>query len=584
MITRRNFGKMAGAAFAVGMLKPGWAMAQSPANIPRDKTLIAPWDVNGPVFRNVGLANPFSVNIEDIRGSILNAFEALFYYNIQKDELTPWLGESYAYVDDYMGVVIKLRAGVEWSDGTPFTARDVAFTYNMLRDVGNTTKDLQYSSAVAQAVKEAVVVDDLTVRIDFTARNTRFANNLLLANVDVGFPMVPEHIWSTVEDKAAFTFFDLEKGWPVVTGPWRVTRFTDTQCFLDRRDDWWAAKTGFHPLPEVERFVGVPSGGADQMAQLIVTDQIDMANITGTDIIETIKATNSKLVTYDDNPPYGEINSWNPSFYFNHLSEKWADVRVRRAINHYIDRQQVIDNFAPGSLPSFGPFAKLETMVKVNEVIEPIAAKYGVGAYDPAKGDALLQEAGYAKNGSGMWEKDGVVLGGIIDGITPLNRVGPLVAQQLLNHGVDVTFRSTPETRAIMRDGAYDLLIFGHQTSDLDPYQTFQLYHSRNALPAGQPTMAVSRWSNPDYDKLVEEMAQYESADPKFIELGAKAMEIWMENMVEAPLLNWYARIVANTTYWQNWPDAENPYAPAPSHRLSGYFGYVLTQLKSTNA
>ena len=583
MHSRRDFNMMVAAGIAAGAFAPGLAKAQTPGNVPRNRTLIAPWNVNGPVFRNVGLGNPFSINEQDIRGSILQSFEALFYFNIQENKLVPWLGETFEYMDDYTAVRIKLRPGVEWSDGQPFSARDVAFTYNMLRDVGLSTRDLRYSTDVAESVTEAKIIDDLTVDLIFTGRNPRFAEALLMSYVDKGFPMMPEHIWKDVDDYASFLFFDLEKGWPVTTGPWRVTRFTDTQCFLDRRDDWWAAKTGFHPLPEVERFIGVPSGGADQVAQLLVTNQIDLAIISATDIIEGAKARNSSLVTYTNETPYGELNSWAPSLYFNHKKELWQDVRLRKAINYFIDRDQIVENFAPGSKTSFGPFAQLETMAAVNDRIKPLAEKYGVGAHDPVKGEALMKAIGYRKNSDGLWEKDGVVLSAIIEGIAALNRVGPLVSQQLRNNGLDVTFRSTPESRAVMRDGNYDLTVFGHQTSDLDPFETLEIYHSKNAREIGKPTLAVSRWSNAKYDALVEEAAKYQSTDPKFVDLAVQAMEIWMSDVVEAPILNWYTRTIANTTYWTNWPDENNPYAPAANHRLSGYFGYVLNRLKATS-
>ena len=50
-----------------------------------------PAQVEAPVYRNVGLANPYSINNEDFRGSIINMFEPLFYYNSNKNEVIPWV-------------------------------------------------------------------------------------------------------------------------------------------------------------------------------------------------------------------------------------------------------------------------------------------------------------------------------------------------------------------------------------------------------------------------------------------------------------------------------------------------------------
>ena len=61
-------------------------------------------------------------------------YEALFYTNLNTGELIPWQAESYTYNDDFTEVTLKLRDGVTWCDGTKFTADDVKFTLEMLRD------------------------------------------------------------------------------------------------------------------------------------------------------------------------------------------------------------------------------------------------------------------------------------------------------------------------------------------------------------------------------------------------------------------------------------------------------------------
>lgn len=79
---------MIGAAFA---LTSSVASAQ---NVPRNRTLIVVAQVEAPVFRNVGLANPFSINNEDYRVSIINMFEPLFYYNVTDNSVIPVAGHG----------------------------------------------------------------------------------------------------------------------------------------------------------------------------------------------------------------------------------------------------------------------------------------------------------------------------------------------------------------------------------------------------------------------------------------------------------------------------------------------------------
>jgi peptide/nickel transport system substrate-binding protein len=583
MLTRRIFNGLAVSALALGAAIPKAAFGQSPRSVARNKTLIVAVQAEAPVYRNVGQANPYSINNEDFRGSIINMFEPLFYYNSNKNEVIPWVAQSLENTPDFLTYTVKLRDGVTWSDGQPFTADDVVYTLEMLVANGKDKKDLTQSSGVASAVKAVTKVDPLTVKIELNQPDPRFGFKYLINYFDIGLQWLPAHVWKDVQDPASFSFFDLAKGWPVTTGPWRVTRFTDNQIFMDRRPDWWAVKAGLATMPAMERVITIPGGTRDRMAQLIVANQVDIVNdIQISEVMKQLVTQNPKITTFTGNKsPYGAKDWWPTSLYFNHKSAKWADLRVRRAINHYLDRKQLIDTaYAGASEPKYDPYPGFGSLKPYIDGIRPIADKYGIGHFDKAKGDALMQEAGYAKNASGIWEKDGKPLSAVIEAIPVLNAIGPVVAQQLKNSGIDASFRSTPESRAIMRDGKYDLCLFGHRGSISDPYATLENYHSRNALPVGQPILLPARWSNADYDKIVDEMAMVPPNDPRLMDLVKAAMEIWMREAVEAPISEWYHRVPMNQTYWTGWPSEEDPYMQPSFWYTSGSFGYVMPRLK----
>ena len=572
---------MAGGLMAA--LLASTATAQQIANVPREKTLVVAHQTEAPNYRNVGMANPYSINNEDIRGSILNMFEPLFYYNSNEAELIPWLAEGFEYNDDYTEVTVRLRDGVRWSDGETFDADDVAFTYEMLRENGAGAKDLVQSINVAEAVASVEAVDPLTVKFVLSKPDPRFAFKFLINHFDIGYQIVPEHIWSGVEEKASFSNFDLEKGWPVTTGPWKLVRFTDSQVFMDRRDDYWGSETGFATLPAMERILTVPGGTRDRMAQLIGANQVDITgDIQVASVIRQLVETSPQITTFTgDQPPYGSKDWWPTSLYFNHLNPKWSDARLRHAVNYYVDRDQIIEVVYGGSSePTFTPFPSFGSLQPYIDAAKPLAEEYGIGVHDPAKGDALMQEIGYAKNSDGMWEKDGEVLTAQIETLSVLDAVAPVVAEQLRRAGIDASFRSTPESRAIMRDGKSDLSMFGHRGSISDPYATLAMYTCANALPEGQPTLFMDRWCNEDFDAIVAEVGQLEPGDPAIMDLTTRAMEIWMREAVEVPIQEWYHRIPMNTTYWTNWPSAENPYLQPAFWYTSGQFGYLLHQLE----
>lgn len=570
------------AALALALLS-GPVLAQALPNVPRNKTLVVMHDNEAPVYRNVGMANPYSINNQDYRGSIINMFEPLFYYNSNKDQLIPWLAIGFKYSPDFKTVTLNLRKGVTWSDGQPFTADDVVFTYQMLIDNGNGAKDMLHASDIVGAVKSVEKTGPLSVKFTLTEPDPRFAFKYMINYFDIGLQIIPKHIWENVKDKASFNNFDLAKGWPVTTGPWKLTRFTDTQVFMDRRADYWGSKTGFTTLPTMERIITVPGANRDRMAQAIDANQVDMTgDLQVESVIKQVVAKNPKVTTFTGkNKPYGDKDWWPTSLYFNHLNSKWSDVRVRQAIDYYINRKQIIDVVYNGaSEPKFSPWPGFGSLEPYIQAVKPLAEKYGVGVYDVAKGDALMKEAGYAKNANGIWAKDGKPLVATVETISVLNAVAPVVAQQLKQAGIDATFRSTPESRGIMRDGKFDLALFGHRGSISDPYATMETYTCKEALPVGQPTLFLDRWCNKDYDKIVDQIATMEPSDPKIKGLVVKAMDIWMKDAVEAPIMEWYHRIPMNQTYWTNWPSEQNPYMQTASFYTSGAFGYVLHQLK----
>jgi peptide/nickel transport system substrate-binding protein len=352
---------------------------------------------------------------------------------------------------------------------------------------------------------------------------------------------------------------------------------------MDRRNEWWAAKAGLAPMPAIERIITIPGGTRDRMAQLITANQVDIVNdIQVTNVLKQIIGQNPKITTFTgQKTPYGAKDWWPTSLYFNHKSGKWDDANLRRAINHYIDRKQAIDTaYAGASEAKHDPFPGFGSLKPYIDAIRPIADKHGIGTFDKAKGDELMQKAGYAKNPNGVWEKDGKPLTAVIEAIPVLNAVGPIVAQQLKNAGVDASFRSTPESRAIMRDGKYDLTLFGHRGSISDPYDTLEMYHSKNAFEVGRPTLFPARWSNAEYDKIVDQAAKLPPNDPQLIGLVKDAMEIWMREAVEVPITEWYHRVPMNQTYWTGWPTEQNAYMQPSFWYTSGTFGYVMARLK----
>ena len=140
-----------------------------------------------------------------------------------------WLAESFEFTPDFKQLTIKTRSGIKWSDGTPFSAEDVAYTMNTLRDLGPKVK---WGVDVHQALDEATATDPNTVVLKFKIPSPRFFF-FATYKYDIGIYIVPKHIFEG-QDWTRFKHFDLDKGWPVTTGPWKVRVLVQQKVF-DRR-------------------------------------------------------------------------------------------------------------------------------------------------------------------------------------------------------------------------------------------------------------------------------------------------------------------------------------------------------------
>ena len=222
------------------------------AEVPREQTLVA---VRGPIegkYVEYNLWNPFLPAANHQLGSHMTS-EPLAFYSAFIDKTTMWLAESYEYSADYKTLTIKTRPNVTWSDGEPFSADDVVYTFNQLVEVGSAVK---WGADVAAVPRLGRSVDDEHRRLQLQGARTPLLR-LLAYKFDIGVYIMPEHIFKD-QDFATFAFFDIEKGWPVTTSPWRVVFASEEQKVLDRADDWWGVAAGVAELPAPKRFVYLP--------------------------------------------------------------------------------------------------------------------------------------------------------------------------------------------------------------------------------------------------------------------------------------------------------------------------------------
>jgi len=560
MPKRKSAAQVVMAALMLGALVLSSAIgaAQEIKFVPRNRTLIS---VGTPgvslTFADYESWNPYFLAIVGASGAQI-VWEPLFFYSWMADEEIPWLAESYHYNADFTELTIKIRPGVEWSDGVPFTARDVAFTLNMLKD---NAPALRYSTDIEKWVKEAQAVDELTVKITLNVPNPRFMFNYLMSHADIGIWIVPEHIWKDY-NPTVFTNYDPAKGWPVVTGPYRLVFSTPEQAIWDLREDWWAAKTGFHPLLKVERLTFLPELGESKHAQMMILNEVDLSlNLTVGNIKKVLEQ-NPKVSTFSGHEsPMGYMDWWPSSLGFNCMEPPFDDPEIRWAVSYAINRDDVVTYGLEGmGKTTKVTFPEFTGLLPYIDSIEDLLEEYDTNEFNLEKSAEIMERKGYIKDNDGFWVgPDGKRVEIVISTFSFLESLCPVVVENLRTAGFDATFHLPVDAFSRMSLGT-EAFIFGHAASVRDPYACLDLYHSRFAAPTGETTFPFYRWANPEYDKIVEEMATIAHDDPRMFPLFRQAMEIWLKELPDIPLTCYYHRNPINYTYWTGWPTEDDPY------------------------
>ena len=523
------------------------------------------------------LWNPYSIGSNHQNGANI-MYEPLAFYSAFADEELMWLAESYSYNEDSTELTIKTRPGINWSDGQPFSAEDVAFTFESLKELGS---QVRWGVDVQQFVESAEAVDEQTVLIKFVVPAPRFFN-LVSYKFDIGVYIVPKHIFEG-QDWTTFTAFDVEKGWPVTTGPFQVVASSPEQKIYDRRETWWAADQGLAPMPEMERIVQLPDAQEQQQAQSLITNEIDMGFTLAPETFATIFEQNDKITTHAGRQaPYGYLDWWPVSMYVNTTVPPFDNPDVRWALSLFIDREQVVEvGWSGANTISRLPMPPYPPLQRYFDAVEDLLQEYNTSEFNPDKANALLEKAGFTKNGEGKWvDAAGEPLS--LDAFVPdfLNGMGMVVVQQLKDQGIEVNPSNPPDMFDRFTQGDYEAAFFGHGGSVNDPYFTLRLYQGSSKAVPGDHQSNFSRWSNPAYDEIVDQVYVTPMTDYATLEkLFHDAMAIWLPALPDIPLTELYHRIGYNETYWTNWPTAENPYVNGASWHLT--FEMVLWNLKA---
>ena len=343
------------------------------------------------------------------------------------EEPIPWLATEATSDEDARVWTVELRDGVRWHDGEEFNAEDVAFTYDYYRE--STPNRYSHHASDVPVVESVEAVDDTTV--EFTCADP--CPTLALITL-ADLPILPEHIWSEVEDPMTYTEL------PVGTGPYRLVEHEEDQSYrFEANEDYFMGRPVAEELvmpivPEPQSmFLSLQSGQVDSVTLPIPAElQERLAN---NEEVELMEASRFTSVFYRINPEHPLLGR--PEF--------------RNALSLAIDREELVETVLlgqgrPGS-PSF--------MHPDSDWFREQEA-----TFDPDQAGEILDEAGITdSDDDGVREYEGEPVR--LEVIVPANapqpvRTAELVARQLGEIGIELQVQSLDPGTLSQRQNAGD--------------------------------------------------------------------------------------------------------------------------------
>jgi len=383
------------------------------------------------------------------------------------------LAESWSISPDNLTITFKLRKGVTWHDGAPFTSADVMFTYRMYVDPETPTA---YAEDYLQVVK-AETPDDYTFRVTY-------AEPYAPALMSWGVAIHPKHLLEGVKLAES----PLARH-PIGTGPYVFKRWDPREkLVLEANPDYfegapWIKRVVYRIIPDQSTmFLELKSGSLDFMG--LTPLQYDRQ----TDTL-AFKRRYQKFRYLAFGYTYLGYNLRRPLF---------QDKRVRQALAYAIDKQELVDGVLLGyGQAATGPY-KPDTWV-----YNPKVRRY---PYDPGKAKELLAEAGWLdRDGDGLLDRDGKPFSFTIitnQGNDLRSKSGEIIQRRLQEIGIDVRLRII-EWASFLNEfvfpGDFDAVILGW-TGGPDPDQ-YDIWHSSKTAPRQLNFIA---YHNPEVDALLE--------------------------------------------------------------------------------
>ncbi|MFZ0971517.1 MAG: ABC transporter substrate-binding protein [Solirubrobacteraceae bacterium] len=487
-------------------------------------------------------------------------YEPLEFVNILKTgSVTPWLATSSAWSNSYKTLTFTVRSGVKWSDGQPFSAADVAYTFNAMKTDKAIDLNALWSADGGPLTNVAANGDQVVLTFNAPSQPYFY----LVADET---PIVPKHIWAGLNQSKLSSYADSH---PVGTGPYEMSNCAPQNIKYLNNPSYWQSSPG-HPVPQVKE-VDYPAFLSNTPANLLLSQGGAqwggqyIPNITG---------------FYISKDP-AHRHYWFPpvlnvSLFPNLTNSLLSQLPVREAISDAIDRSTI------SRLGESG----YQAPANQSGVILPTYSAWSDPSltqttYSAAKADQILSSAGFTKGSNGIYQKGGAPLSftiKTISGFSDWDASLQLITQQLKAAGIQVTAQdeNTSSYTSDLQSGHFQLAYGGSGGPAPSPGPS-PYYELRGLLFGGNiGSTNYERFKSPSTDALFN---QYSSASPsQQVNIIHDIQKVMIDQVPLIPVtegVDWYQY---DTTHFSGWPTQSNPFAQ-PSPYQAPDLEVVLTHL-----
>lgn len=571
-----------------------------PNALPRTETLY----YAGLQWGSVNGWNPLSDNMNNgmaitqgAGGSRTLMFETLYMYNMLDNSLTPLLADGdYVWNDAMTEVTVKIKPAAKWSDGTPVTAEDVAYTFATNVKIGNAQ-----GTGFAPYIEDVVAVDPSTVVIKAKLDANGKAINPLLVNTYLGQVYVIQKAWIQTLEARCNNDPDAMKNDPgedsVYSGPYTKYFADDQKVVLVRDDNYWgqdASMWGKLPVPKYICHTIYADNAAGEVA--FKAGEVDVCQQFIPNIQDLWLKDGLPISTYMDEAPYGVCVNM-PTAWFNLSTPGLDNVAVRKAIAMAVDYDAINENAMTGQSPKFSDVPR--------SCMNPTDGEQATFDHDAVKdlqwvgndiegAKKLLDEAGITDtDGDGFREYNGTKLSFNAccpNGWTDWMAAMEIVAAAGEKIGIEITteFPEWSVYQTVFTAASQDQYdIFMWSTDSANPSAPWsrirQMMSSEFNGVEGNWSGNWGHYSNPKADEIIQAIPS-ETDPAKLKELYTEAVKIYLTDVPSFSLMyrpNMFHAV--NESVWTNFPEKGNannipPLILSDGYGIAGLYELTLVQ------